>query len=287
MMHMTNLVTTTPIPGSDNWHTAVVAINPDTAEELLKGNVGNRKLSPGAVARYAAAMRKGDWKTSPEPLIFAPSGRLLNGQTRLHALMATGATQKFLCVFGVAESIFSVLDRGRPRTLADAHQKSAELVQVARLLTSKTFSDSRSGSDFSDSDFLRVATLIEPFHETLKGACGTRKKLFSSAAFRAGAIMRLLSAEDEGFVCKMYRNLVLGELEQLPPSGHAAVRAVLAGSWHASGGQETQTRNMCRAWNLFQKDGQNRKKLPTKEYLTELNEIRAVLRNALEDSANV
>lgn len=287
MMHMTNLVTTTPIPGSDNWHTAVITIDPETADELLKGNTGNRKLSPGAVARYSAAMRKGDWKTSPEPLIFAPSGRLLNGQTRLHALKATKTTQKFLCVFGVSESVFSVLDRGRPRSLADAHQMNPELAQIARLLTVAVFDVSRSGSAVADSDFLRVAALIDPFFDVLVKACGTRTRYFSSAAFRAGAIVRLLSGEDVGFVCNLYRHLVLGEFDKLPPAGHAAVRAVMSGSWHASGGQNLQTMNMCRAWNLFQETGQSRKRLPIKDYRNDLDDIRSVLERAAEDSANV
>lgn len=287
MMHMTNLVTTTPIPGSDNWHTAVVAIDPELADELLKGNTGNRKLSPGAVARYSAAMRKGDWQTSPEPLIFAPNGRLLNGQTRLHAIKATGTTQKFLCVFGVEPTVFSVLDRGRPRTLSDAHQMPPELAQVARLLTVLAFDSSHSGSVVTDSDFLRIAALLEPFHSALLHACGTKKRYFSSAAFRAGAAMRLLSGESVAFVCSLYRHLVLGELDMLPPAGHAAVRAVLAGTWHAAGGQNLQAHNMCRAWNLFQEDGQDRKKLPIKDYSHDLSEIRQLLHRAVEDSAHV
>lgn len=286
MMHIKNLVTTTLIPGSDNWQTAVLTVDPETATSLLEGNHGNRRLNPGSVARYAAAMRKGDWKTSPEPLIFAPNGRLLNGQTRLHAIKATGLPQKFLCVFGVAEEVFSVLDRGRPRTLADAHSVDMELAQVARLLV-MLYCSGFSGSAVADSDFVRMCNLIESAHAEVTNACNTRRRLFSSAPFRAAAALRILNGESKDFVLGLYRHLVLGEMDMLPPAGHAAIRAALSGTWSADGGGSVQRENLARAWNLFSKSGTQRTKLPLKGFDSTLTEVRNAIAAALVDSSNV
>lgn len=287
MMHMTHLVTTTPIPGSDNWHTAVVAIGPDTAEDLLKGNVGNRKLSPGAVARYAAAMRKGDWKTSPEPLIFAPNGRLLNGQTRLHAIKSTGVPQRFLCVFGVSEDVFSVLDRGRPRSFADAHQVPKRVAEVARLLASVAYPPATGGSHVADHDFVRVLRVIEAAHTTLTDFCPSTAQYFSSSAFRAAAAARILSGEDVQFVLNLYRDLVLGHFDNLPPAGVAAARAVHTGRWGSKGGAGGQLLTLARGWSLFSEKGQHRTSIPVAQHTTYTSSVADVIRTAVTDAANV
>jgi hypothetical protein len=288
MMHIKNLVTTIPIPGSDGWHTAVIEVTSETADDLLAKNDGNRRLSPGAMARYAAAMRKGDWQTSPEPLIFAPSGRLMNGQTRLHAIKATGIPQKFMCVFGVDEKVFSVLDRGRPRTLADAHNLPREAAEAARVLTLATFPKTH-GSHVADSDFLAVARVIETTHAELIRFCGARARYFSTAPFRAAAVLRVVSGEDCDFVFGLYRNLVLGHVSDLPPVGEAAARAVLTGRWGTSkdGGAVAQGMALARAWSLFQADGTQRTRVPISDPSYQIKDIGAAVWQALQDAANV
>lgn len=281
MTHLKNLIQTAPIPGSDGWHTAVIEVTPTMADGLLANNSGNRRLSPGAVARYAAAMRRGDWKASPEPLIFAPSGRLMNGQTRLNAVKATGLPQTFFCVFGVDESVFSVLDRGRPRSFADAHGVPVSLAEVARLTAQITVSDSK--GIVTDSDFLRMAHLLRDTHADLESECGTRRRLFSNAAFRAAACARVLTGESSTFVFGLYRALVLSEIDHMPPAGHAAIRAALNGTWQ-SGGRVAQFENVARAWGLFWEAGADRTKLPIKNVEAGLAEFRKGVTLALRDS---
>ena len=285
MMHLKNLITTAPIPGSDNWHTAVLTIDPESADELLKGNQGNRRLSPGAVARYAAAMRKGDWQTSPEPLIFAPNGRLMNGQTRLHAIKATGLPQKFMCVFGVDEKVFSVLDRGRPRTMSEAHGVQKELAETARLLTALVYPAPR--STIADSDFLQVVRIIEPLHTYLMAVCNSRARYFSAAPFRAAAVLRVMDGQPPDFVFDLYRNLVLGHVEDLPPVGAAAVRAVLTGRWKAAGGEAGAVEALGRAWSLFQESGTDRTFIRGVDNAKVVQEVSAVLHQAVKDAENV
>jgi hypothetical protein len=287
MMHIKNLITTAPIPGSDNWHTAVLTIDPGSATELLQGNTGNRRLSPGAVARYAAAMRKGDWKTSPEPLIFAPNGRLMNGQTRLHAVKATGIPRKFMCVFGVEESVFSVLDRGRPRNLSEAHNVDKKTSEVAKFLAHLSQTGNASRGSVTDSDFLRALNVIRDTHRDLQDHCSATAPFFSSAGFRAGAVLRVLCGESSVFVFGLYRALILGHLDELPPAGQAAARSVLTGRWRLVGGQAGLTDSFVRSWLLFQEPGSQRTKIPVVDSLSTIAEARKEMQQVLQDAANV
>lgn len=286
MMHLKQLITTTPVPGSDSWHTAVLHIDPDTAKNLLEGNYGNRKLSLGVVARFAATMRAGDWVASPEPLIFASNGRLLNGQHRLNAVIASETPQRFLCVFGVDERVFSVLDRGKVRSLADAHAMEKRLAEAARLLTVVMYPSTR-GSAVQDRDFLRIANLIADTHATLMSRCQATAPFFSSAPVRAAAVLRIVSGEDAEWVLHLYRALVLVDTTVLPPVGGAALAAVAHSRWTSSGGGDAQMTNLARAWSIFQKSGADRTRAPAVDVEKGIEACRAVIRQALKDTANV
>lgn len=288
MMHIKNLLTTAPIPGSDNWHTAVITVDPTTAEQLLEGNNGNRRIAPGTVARYAAAMRNGDWMTSSEPIVFSPSGRLLNGQHRLRAVVASGMPQRFLCMFGVDERVFSVMDRGKVRTLSDAHNVEKKLAEAARLLATIAYPNPASSAIVVDSDFLRMVKILESPHAMLSTTTTTTAVFFSSAPARVAAMVRILAGEDPEWVCNMYRALVLVDTQRLPPVGGAAVAAVANGRWKASaGGQTSQHLALARAWGLFRKDGAARTRVPPADVEKSVEEVRFATRQAVKDAGIV
>jgi len=274
------------IPNSYHWRVAIIAVDATLASQLLENNAGNRKLSNASVARYAAIMRNGGWKTSPEPLIFAPSGRLMNGQTRLNAVKVTGITQNFMAVYGVDESVFSVLDRGRVRTLADAHQTEKGESSVARLLALIAYSDSQFGAPVLDSDFLRVLAVTRELHADLMSASAARPPFFASAGVRAAAIARLLAGESPAFVLGLYRSLTTSDVANLPPAGAAAVRGVLSGRWKTGSGNHGTFMTLARAWSLFSEKGQNRGTVPVSSYAPAVKEIGEVLRQAVQDNEN-
>lgn len=282
MMHMKNLVQTAPIPGGEGWHTAVIEIDAASATTLLEGNTGNRRLAPGAMARYAAAMRKGDWKVSPEPLIFAPNGRLLNGQHRLRAVKATEIPQRFLCVFGVDESLFSVIDRGKPRSYSDALGLARYHAEASRLLAAIANSSSHN-TTVTDSEVLRAAALIEESHGMLLAATSDRAAVFSTAPFRAAAALRITCGESPSFVTSLYRDLIKTNLSSLPPVAEPAMKAVKNGRWHSTGGAAIQTTNLVRAWDLYQEAGQNRSRLRDGDLNAGLAVIRKAYLSAAED----
>ncbi len=97
----------------------VVVVTPEMAKELLSMNMLNRPLSKVKVDRYAASMRAGLWRYNGEGLSIGRSGRLLNGQHRLHAIIASGVSCEMVIAYGVAEENFSTLDSAPGRSGAD------------------------------------------------------------------------------------------------------------------------------------------------------------------------
>lgn len=290
MMHFQNFIPTTPVLGSDGWHTAIVEITPEMADKMLKKNSINRRLRPGAVARYAAAMRKGDWQTSPEALMFTSNGTLLNGQNRLNAVKATGVAQKFMCVFGVSEAVYAVLDRGSPRNMADALRLDKETAEMARVLTHIVAPLPFAGSAVADKDLLQVVQIAGDIHADLRAFCGTKSRYFGSAAFRAAAVARILDGGDPVFVMGMYDALNRGHTERLPRSGASAVQHVLTGKWTITGGGQGQREALARAWHTFD-ERQSDKPLPRKiDVGTTVEQVKtavaAALKSAFGDSAD-
>lgn len=72
--------------------TTIEQIDPARAAVYLACNTGNRPLDPARVQRFARAIRRGRWQADRGAIEFAADGRLVNGQHRLFAIVATGRT---------------------------------------------------------------------------------------------------------------------------------------------------------------------------------------------------
>lgn len=96
-----------------------VAVSPEIAAQFLKHNTKNRPLNKRSVEVYAKEMREGRFNVNGETIKFAESGRLLDGQHRLHAIIKTGLTFPMLIVKGLDESVFATIDCGKKRTGAN------------------------------------------------------------------------------------------------------------------------------------------------------------------------
>lgn len=94
-------------------------INPQLAEEILATSGFNRSVSTSRVLTLANEMRAGKWQLNGETLIISDSGKLLDGQHRLYAILESGCTIELMIVRGVPEVSFETIDTGRARTGAD------------------------------------------------------------------------------------------------------------------------------------------------------------------------
>lgn len=94
-------------------------ITPEVAAQMLEKNDINRPLSKQRVEYYARQMREGKWQLNGESISVAADGTLLNGQTRLNAVIAAGVTVPMLIVTGIRKETFASFDQGRNRSNSD------------------------------------------------------------------------------------------------------------------------------------------------------------------------
>lgn len=95
-------------------------ITPEAAEAMLgKLHPGQRNVRRAAVLEYAADMREGRWLLTGATLQFDTEGRLTDGRHRLTAVVESGATVLFYVARGMSTESYDVIDRGRPRSVAD------------------------------------------------------------------------------------------------------------------------------------------------------------------------
>lgn len=281
MMHLKNLVQTTPIPGSEGWHTAVLEVTPEMAKDFLAQNDGNRRLRPGVVVRYAAIMRKGEWLTSPEALVFSKEGQILSAQHRLHSVIATGLPQKFLCIFGVPKEVAKVLDRGTMRRWGDAYGLDQKQEAVTTRLAETYYVAARAA--VTDADKARLWAVIEDAYEMQRAACGWHGKgMFPAAAARAAVVARLLNGDDEDYILSSFRALALGRAAELPPMlANLCVKA-RSGEWSATDGASLV---LARTWTVLDPKKRGLTRTPKIDVAASVEEVRAVIHTALTDSA--
>jgi hypothetical protein len=110
-------------------------ITPAMAKDLLDtANNGNRSLSSGNVAKFAADMREGKWRDTHQNVIaFYDDGTLADGQHRLAAISASGVPMMMFVATGLSREDGSMIDQGRTRSVADA-------LKIGGLLSSDKYS---------------------------------------------------------------------------------------------------------------------------------------------------
>ncbi len=102
-------------------------VTPRMATGWLRNVAPNRKVRPHIVARYAEAMRRGEWLPTGEAIKFDVAGQLVDGQHRLLALVEAGVTLRMFVQKGLPLEAMNVLDSGVKRNLGDLLQLRGEV----------------------------------------------------------------------------------------------------------------------------------------------------------------
>jgi hypothetical protein len=98
---------------------AIETITPQIARDYLRTNTFNRRISGRNVELYASAMKRGQWILNGETIVFASNGRLMDGQTRLSAIIKSNTPIDIIVVRGIDPIAFDTLDQGKQRTPGD------------------------------------------------------------------------------------------------------------------------------------------------------------------------
>lgn len=97
-----------------------ILITPSKSKELLESNTHNRRIKQPVVLKYAKDMIEGRWlEDTGETIKISKSGRILDGQHRLHAIIK--ANKAIYCHISnnLDESVFKVIDTGTTRNATD------------------------------------------------------------------------------------------------------------------------------------------------------------------------
>lgn len=98
---------------------AIVEVTPELARLFLETNDYNRNISPRRVIAYTADILKGKWEINGETIKFDASGKLIDGQHRLSAIIRAGVTVPIEISFGLPYNSFTTIDTGKCRTAGD------------------------------------------------------------------------------------------------------------------------------------------------------------------------
>lgn len=93
----------------------IVSVTPAIAASWLKFNVGNRTPARTKVRRFIATMQAGKWTLNGETVKFSVTGRLLDGQSRLMAIVESRVTVALEIRFGLPDLAQESMDCGELR----------------------------------------------------------------------------------------------------------------------------------------------------------------------------
>lgn len=94
-------------------------ITPALARDYLERNTNNRVLKSKHIRMLASDIVNGNWAMNGDTIRFDKNGDLLDGQHRLHAVIAAGKPIKSIVVRGLAPEVFDSIDGGARRSAAD------------------------------------------------------------------------------------------------------------------------------------------------------------------------
>lgn len=112
-------------------------ITPTYAKSLLQNNDNNRNINGNKVSQYAEDMRNGKWQLNGEDIEISETGRVLNGQHRLMAIIRYGKPVMMGVKFGVSDDVW-IYDRGRLRSSSDCLKMSGLPSELSRNLIVRT-----------------------------------------------------------------------------------------------------------------------------------------------------
>lgn len=202
-----------------NMKPELIEITPQIAEQWLKYNTGNRKLPIGNYKYYCRLLESGEFILTHQAMAFVGDSenpkRLLDGQTRLSAIVRTGITVFQWVFWNCDEKTFAVLDGGKPRSFMDHHGWSKHNIAMVNVI--HWLANYMRCGKITKSEADRIIEVWGPLMDLLMESCPTNKKGISCAPVRIGfiiAMKRNPKYRDE--IAGFYRNLVLGDLKEVP-----------------------------------------------------------------------
>lgn len=182
--------------------TKVQKITPEQASDMLgRNHLNTRSLNTKRVQQFAAVMKAGKWHVTHQGIALDNAGNILDGQHRLYAIVEAKVPVELMVTTGLDQSMFTVIDVGRVRTVADiltigGHQNASLLGAALRLAytyestTSRPWGTFRQTitpddiNDIADTDGERMKHVL-PVAQRIRHRIGGSSAAYAAALFIA------------------------------------------------------------------------------------------------------
>ena len=97
----------------------VTIITPKLAAQYLAKSIGNRKMDANQLKKLIKVITEKKWLVQPSGVSFDYNGVLIDGHTRLTAIIQSGIAVKMLVQYGFDPKVRSSIDTGKSKTVAN------------------------------------------------------------------------------------------------------------------------------------------------------------------------
>ena len=257
----------------------VVNVSPRMAEAWLEQNARNRRLRGAHMRTLAEEMRQGQWKLTHQGIAFGTSGRLLDGQHRLRAVVESGAPQPMLVFIDAPEDAFPNHDRGAMRGMSDILLKDAKLVSVAVTLARISLRGpfDRHRKPLPHEVGLLLETIAPDIEAMMTASVATRQGRTLSSIRGAWLVRHhLADAAGRRLLCeqwKAFADYVPKRMDESTASGDRRLE-----NFKAIRGGAVEIESACIGWLMFDPERRELSRVLIRQSATAIDELRAGVR---------
>lgn len=223
--------------------TSIVMMTPEMASALLSRNESNRNLRKYWVGELASAIKSGEWKLTHQGVAISKSGRLLDGQHRLQAIVSAGIAVPITLSENCDEESFAYIDKGVKRSIGDSlgiTNKVAEIIKFLIMLDGSRSDRPGMALRFYESELGDCAS-------RLYRNCGVTRRVASSAPVKAAATLVMIESGRRKDVIENYKDFVLVNYNRMTPALLQFERQISTGLAKSDNKWDT----FCRSYKCF------------------------------------
>jgi hypothetical protein len=202
----------------------VKMVTPDMARGYLLNNTDNRNKRGWWVSGLSNMIKRGDWIPTHQGVAISKSGRLLDGQHRLEAIIESNVPVEMIVTTGVRDDAYKVLDNGIKRTMADLTGLNQKTAEVCRVLARLAYNGDTVNSANQILDIYNSG--VGEVHDNLIEFCGKNLAVLSSASIRTVATCMILDGHNQKYIKDIYSNLCYQKFNDLPDIAQTLIRQV-------------------------------------------------------------
>lgn len=210
--------------------TMKLMVTPAQAREFLRGNRNNRPLRRSYVADLAKAITDGKWRVTHQGIALTTDMRLIDGQHRCAAIVLADVPVEMNVSFDCDPDSFVVLDTGKRRSAAYALDVRSGEASALRWLVALSESELPIPQRVTVIDLEGAKSWGMRYIRALMEACGSARRVASSAPVIAGISLRMSLVENWEEILAAFRAFILLEYASMPGSVQVLERQIATGT---------------------------------------------------------